>query len=130
VIARLSGNDDNAATKTFELPWNEKEKAAPTRIEANHTGKPDQNLLRSVMRSHAWLSELSNGTHASIESLATAEKLHPKVIRQALRLAFLAPEITESILQSNQPGHLSLAAIPFALPLRWTEQRQALNAAS
>jgi hypothetical protein len=45
------------------------------------------------------------------------------VIRQALRLAFLAPEITESILQGNQSPHVSLSAIPLALPLRWSEQK-------
>jgi hypothetical protein len=76
------------------------------------------------------LHELSNGKHTSIESLAAAAKLHPKVIRQALRLAFLAPRITESILLGDQPPHMSLSEIPFALPLRWVEQHQAMNAGS
>ena len=82
--------------------------------------------MQSVVRAHVWLHELSSGKHASIESLASAVKLHPKVIRQALRLAFLAPEIAESILQGTQPAHVSLAAIPFALPLPWAKQKQTL----
>ena len=91
----------------------------------------EANLTKSCCnpsRAQAWLRQLSDGTHPSIESLASAAKLHPKVIRQALRLAFLAPKITESILQSSQPSGLSLGTIPFGLPLRWTEQQLALSA--
>jgi site-specific DNA recombinase len=103
-----------------------KEKADGTQIEPNQTGKPDQKLLQSIVRAHAWLRELSDGTHAAIESLATAAKLHPKVVRQALRLAFLTPEITQSILHGEHPAHFSLTTIPNALALDWAEQRQLL----
>ena len=130
VTARLSSDDDNPIIKTFELPWAAKDTTSAIRIEPIQSGTPDQKLLRSVGRAHAWLSELSNGTHASIEDLATTAGLHPKVIRQALRLAFLAPELTESILQGSQPGGLSLATIPFGLPLRWQDQHRALSAMS
>jgi hypothetical protein len=130
VTARLSCNDDNPIIKTFELPWAAKDTTNTTRIEPNQKGKLDQKVLQSVVRAHAWLSELSHGTHDSIENLATAAGLHPKVIRQALRLAFLAPELTQSILQGGQPGCLSLATIPFALPLRWTDQDRALSSIS
>ena len=112
VTARLSCNDDNPIIKTFELPWEAKDTTNATRIEPNQSGKPDQKLLQSVVRARAWLSELSRGTHASIENLATTASLHPKVIRQALRLAFLAPELVECILQGTQPQCLSLATIP------------------
>ena len=116
--------------KTFEIPWLPADKPHSAQIEPNQISKPDQKLLQSIVRAHAWLHELSNGKHASIESLAATAKLHPKVIRQALRLAFLAPGITQSILLGDQPPHMSLSTIPFALPLRWVEQQQALNAAS
>ena len=112
---------------TFELPFQAKDVAGASRIEPAQGGKPDQKLLQSVARAHAWLDQLSDGKHSSIESMAEAAKLHPKVIRQALRLAFLAPEIKETILQGSQPEHLSLAAIPFALPLRWADQQQTLR---
>ena len=82
-----------------------------------------------MARAHAWLSELCNGDHASIESLAKTAKLHAKVIRQGLRLAFLAPDITKSIIQGEQPASLTLAAIPKTLALRWAGQYQSLNEA-
>jgi hypothetical protein len=36
-------------------------------------------------------ADLKSGRFSSIEELAVTAKLHPKVVRQALRLAFLAP---------------------------------------
>jgi len=39
------------------------------------------------------LQLLTDGTHNSIDSLARAVDLHPKVIRNRIRLAFIAPDI-------------------------------------
>jgi hypothetical protein len=53
--------------------------------------------------------------------------LHPKVVRQALRLAFLMPDVTSAILEGRQPAGLSLAQIPKLLPLSWTEHQRLLG---
>ena len=127
IAAVKVGDETNPLFQTFELPFEAKDSSSAFRIEPAHCGRPDQKLLQSIARAHAWLNQLSDGTHPSIESLAAAAKLHPKVIRQALRLAFLAPEITEAILVGSQPPDLSLPAIPFALPLRWADQQQTLR---
>ncbi len=63
---------------------------------------------------------LRDGAHESIEQLAEANSVHPKVVRQALRLAFLSPDVTSAILEGRQPAQLSLARIPKLLPLPWT----------
>lgn len=123
----MSNNAGTTDVKALEIPWMPNAKPDVTGVELTETGKPDQKLVQSVVRAYAWLRELSNGTHASIESLATTVKLNPKVIRQALRLAFLAPATMDSILQGNQPAHLSLKSIPFTLPLSWDQQQQALG---
>ncbi|MCA6112520.1 hypothetical protein [Bradyrhizobium cenepequi] len=127
MTAKISGNAERPRARAFELPWTPKAKADTTRVDLNQAGGPDQKLLQSIVRAHAWMSALWSGTHDSIESLALAMQLHPKVVRQALRLAFLAPQITESILHGSQPAYLSLAKIPFALPLPWAEQCDALG---
>jgi hypothetical protein len=124
ITARLFGDGDNPVVAAFELPWTTKDTSTAVQIEPNQTGKPDQKLLQSMVRAHAWVRGLSDGTHASIEDLATTAGLHPKVVRQALRLVFLAPDLTGSILQGSQPPTLSLATIPFALPLQWKEQHR------
>ena len=40
------------------------------------------------------------------------------------RLAYLAPDITESILDGTQPPHLSLRRLMVPIPLSWSEQRR------
>jgi hypothetical protein len=70
---------------------------------------------------------LQDGAFESIEQLAEANGLHPKVVRQALRLAFLSPDFTSAVLEGRQPKGLSLALIPKLLPLSWTEHRHLLD---
>ena len=103
---------------TIEVTWT-RTKASRTHALAPPDRKPDQKLLHAVVRAHAWLAELKSERFSSIEELATTTKLHPKVLRQALRLAFLWPELTSAILEGDQPG-LTLRQIPKRLPLRWT----------
>jgi site-specific DNA recombinase len=62
-----------------------------------------------------------------VEELADADGLHPKVIRQTLRLAFLSPAVTSAVLQGKQPAGLSLAQIPKLLPLPWAQQQRLLG---
>jgi site-specific DNA recombinase len=70
---------------------------------------------------------MQNGAYQSIEQLAEANSLHPKVVRQGLRLAFLSPDITSAVLEGRQPSGLSLARIPKLLPLSWAEHRLLLG---
>jgi site-specific DNA recombinase len=78
-----------------------------------------------VGRAHVWLNDLTTGRHSSVEDLAQAIKLHPKVVRRGLRLAFLAPAVTAAILE-GQKG-LKLVNIPKLLPLSWREQQRLLG---
>jgi hypothetical protein len=52
--------------------------------------------------------------------LAAAVNYNPKVIRQGLRLAFLAPEMTEAALAET--ANFKLQHIPKTLPLSWRDQ--------
>jgi site-specific DNA recombinase len=81
---------------------------AATVVEGNDGAKGVQNerLIQSIVRAHAWKRALLDGAHDSVEMLAAANQLHPKVVRQALRLAFLSPDITSAILEGRQPKGL------------------------
>jgi site-specific DNA recombinase len=59
-------------------------------------------LIQSIVRAQAWVNCLRDGAYDSIEQLAEANRLHPKVVRQALRLAFLSPELTSAVLEGRQ----------------------------
>jgi site-specific DNA recombinase len=127
VTADVSNEARIPDRKVFAIPWMRIGKPDVTQVEWTEAGKPDQKLVQSIVRAHVWLRDLTDGKHASIDSLATAVNLNPKVIRQALRLAFLAPGTTDSILHGNQAAQLSLRSIPFSLPLSWNKQEEALR---
>jgi len=117
---------NGSSPATIEIPW--------TRAKANHVHvpppserKPDLKLVHAIARAHAWLADLRKGRFSSIEELANAARLHPKVIRQGLRLAFLAPITTSAILNGDQPERLTLRRIPTLLPLGWTAQQELLD---
>jgi site-specific DNA recombinase len=105
--------------RPIAIPWIPKPKGTAQVVVASEP-KNDQKLVKSIVRAHAWLDGLSTGRHASIEDLATAADLHPKVVRQGLRLAFLPPDLTRAILDSE--ATVELKQIPKLLPLSWREQ--------
>jgi DNA invertase Pin-like site-specific DNA recombinase len=112
-----------------EFQWTAKEKDAEPTVESN--GLPNdgcnESLIQSIVRAHAWMHLLQDGTYGSIEELADANNIHPKVVRQNLRLAFLSSEVTSAILDGSQPASLSLARIPKLLSLRWTDHQALLG---
>ena len=89
--------------------------------------KPTKQRGLIDVRAHAWMHHLRNGAYRSIEQLAEANRLHPKVVRQALRIAFLSPDVTSAILDDRRPTGLSLARIPKLLLLSWTEHRRLVD---
>ena len=111
----------------FTIPWQVRRPGSATVIEAGSEGQPDAKLVQVIVRGHAWLRALKNNKFDTVEALAASVKLHPKAVRQELRYAFLAPNITADILNGDQPSNLSLVRIPKTLPLAWFEQCQALG---
>jgi hypothetical protein len=101
---------------SIAIPWTPKAKGT-AQVNAPPDIKLNEKLLKSIIRAHAWLDALSSGRHASVEDLATAADLHPKVIRQALRLAFLPPGLTKAALDGE--AAIELKQIPRLLPLSW-----------
>ncbi|MBS4001767.1 MAG: recombinase family protein [Afipia sp.] len=113
---------------TIDISWKAPVKNAPALAPPSaNIGQPDPKLVQAIVRAHAWLRDLRAGKFDSVEALAASVKLHPKVVRQELRYAFLAPSITEAILTGEQPPTLTLARIPKTLPLTWSGQCRALG---
>jgi site-specific DNA recombinase len=111
------------------VPWVARQKGAKPMMEGSGPSNDGRNesLIQSIVRAHAWIASLQGGTYGNVEELAVANNLHPKVVRQNLRLAFLSPEATSAILEGSQPAGLSLARIPKLLPLKWTDHRSLLG---
>ena len=82
-------------------------------------------LVKSIVRAHAWLDDLSSGRLSTIEDLAAAASLNPKVVRKGLRLAFLPPDLMRAILSAE--ATMEMKQIPKRLPLSWREQHRLLS---
>jgi len=87
--------------------------------------RPDHKLVQAMVRARCWADALVNADFASIEELAARIQLHPKVVRNDIRLAFLAPEITDSILTTGCA--LGLPELRKISVLSWQKQLDELN---
>jgi site-specific DNA recombinase len=121
--------DQDSPAQEIRIPWSNKATDTATLMQRESASYEARNasLIQSIVRAHAWIRHLHEGRYVSIEALAEANRVHPKVVRQALRLAFLSPDVTSAIIDGRQPSGLSLAQIPKLLPLQWTEHRRLLG---
>ena len=122
----LTGTD-NTPAETIEIPWASKKVDRPDPFPAPSDREPDQKLVQAVVRAYAWLSEFVNDHFSSIEELASKAAVHPKVMRQALKLAFLPPDIMTSILTGG--ARFELADLRNVSALSWQRQRDELHQA-
>ena len=79
----------------------------------------DTTMVKIIARGHRWHRLLSDGSHNTIEDLAAAEKISPSYVSRVTRLAFLAPEIIETILEGKQPAHLTMKDLLEPFPSDW-----------
>jgi site-specific DNA recombinase len=129
LLITIAGTTNGGGTTEIRVGWAIKPKDAATAVAGNGGAEGTRNdaLIQSIARAHAWMHCLREGAYETIEQLAAANGLHPKVVRQSFRLAFLSPDVTSSILEGSQPAGLALARIPKLLPFSWTEHRRLLG---
>ena len=90
--------------------------------------KTDQSLLRAVARAHCWFDDLVSGR--SMVEIAKCNGVGKQYVSRLIRLAFLAPEMVERIVEGRQPPELtaqSLQAGRFDIPVGWAAQKRALG---
>jgi site-specific DNA recombinase len=114
----------------IEIPWARSKKKDQIQIEqsspTNHERTPNLQLVQAVVRAHIWRRSLVEGTYDSVEDLARAASLHPKVVRNKIRLAFLAPDLIGEILR--RPLSMTLRYLSQLDDLSWREQARRLPA--
>jgi site-specific DNA recombinase len=93
-------------------------------------GKAHQipSLLRAVATAHDWLDRILKGRAKSQRDVAAQDGHDERYVARILPLAFLAPDITESILEGTQLASLSLDGVRPSLSQLWEEQRIELSA--
>jgi site-specific DNA recombinase len=127
VSIELLGLGKDGPGREIRIPWSNEASNSATVIDKNApNGVHNEGLIQAIVRAHTWVRRLTDGTHESVEELAEANGIHPKVVRQALRLAYLSPETASAAIEGRQPLTLTLARIPKLLPLPWAKQSRLL----
>ena len=128
---RASVLDDNLlriVTPMRVVPW-----AGRTEIlrPANRRAGPpriDQSLVRGLARAHALVRSAKAAPDRTMEQLAKGEGATASYIRRLCRLAFLAPDIQQAIIDGRQPIAINLERLMrIDLPLSWQRQRELLG---
>jgi site-specific DNA recombinase len=118
-------NDD--AALRIRLPWLPTSNTQPSSFSpnpSNYREEPDPKAVQAIARARHWVSELANGAYTSVDELAASAKLNSKVVRNELRLAFLAPEILDAIL--NGKPKCRLPDLRRIAAISWRSQRSEL----
>ena len=84
----------------------------------------DRSLVLALARGRTWASALRRGEFADTAEIASKCDLSEAYVRRILRLAFLAPDIVESIAEGRQPRGLTLQRLLGPVPFAWAEQRR------
>ncbi len=90
--------------------------------------QPPSPLALALARAFRWQERIETGQVKSNSDLARRLKLDQSYIARTIRLASLAPDIVEAILDGQEPDGSSLRAMRRDLPLGWDDQRRVLDA--
>lgn len=114
-----------------DIPMQMKRRGVEMRLIIGDTGpaRVDQTLLKNIVRAHRWFTDLVSGRVRTVGDIASREGIDKGSISRVINLAFLAPDITESILAGRQPADLSAQKLTrrIDLPLDWVQQRRLLG---
>jgi len=93
-------------------------------IEGDHTQEqpePDMALIKAVARAHDWFEQLKTGEAQSVGDIARAEGITHPYVSRILKLAFLAPDVVEAILEGRQPIEMTADRLTLEdnVPVRW-----------
>ena len=92
------------------------------------TAKPDARLIKLLIRAH-WFNTALVGSDVAFTALAQREGVSPSYFTRLVRLSYLAPDITQAILDGRQPRDLTADKLlaHSRLPLTWHDQRTVLG---
>jgi DNA invertase Pin-like site-specific DNA recombinase len=119
-------SDDESVDATFIVRLKHRQGALILAGAGDEPAKPrvDRALVRAVCLARDWAGRLAAAEAGTLKELARAEGYCTHYAASLAPLAWLAPDLTNEILEGRQPPALSLGAlIKGKLPLDWAEQR-------
>ena len=93
------------------------------------TAKPDMRLIKLLIRARRFNAAVAGSDGVMFAALARREGVSPSYFTRLVRLSYLAPDITQAILNGRQPRGLTAdkLLVHLRLPLAWHEQRIVLG---
>jgi site-specific DNA recombinase len=93
------------------------------------TAKPDARLIKLLIRAHRFNATLAGSGGTPFAALAKQEGVSPSYFTRLVRLSYLAPDITQAILDGRQPSDLTADKLlaHSRLSLSWQDQRTLLG---
>jgi len=92
----------------------------------DHIPRNVPSLTKALARAHDWVDRIMKGDAPNQRAIAAELGIQKRYVGHIIRLAFLAPDITEAILDGKQPPQLNLRRLLPRLPSSWIMQRQRL----
>jgi len=83
-------------------------------------------LVNAIARAHDWVDSILNGKVSNQRTIASETGMNERYISRLLPLAFLAPDLTEAILDDKMPDYLSLESCLSNISSDWSQQREQL----
>jgi len=93
------------------------------------TAKPDARLIKLLIRARRFNATLIDSDGVPFAVLVKRQGVSPSYFTRLVRLSYLAPDITQAILDGRQPRDLTADKLlaHSRLPLTWHEQRTVLG---
>jgi DNA invertase Pin-like site-specific DNA recombinase len=91
--------------------------------------KPNARLIKLLLRARRFNAALTQGESIAFGVLAQREGVSPSYFTRVVRLSYLAPAITQAILDGRQPRDLTAEKLleHSRLPLTWHDQKSVLG---
>ena len=89
----------------------------PANVEPDLEPRPNAALIKALTRAYAWKQQVLSGEAESPRAIAVRDVLAERHVSRILPLTFLAPDITEAILDGRQPADLELDRLLKGIPL-------------
>jgi hypothetical protein len=91
--------------------------------------KPDARLIKLLIRARQFNTKLDQSEDIAFAALALREGVSRSYFTRVVRLSYLAPDITQAILEGRQPHDLTAEKLlqHSRLPLGWHDQRTVLG---
>jgi site-specific DNA recombinase len=125
------GSDESIAATTIRVPVNLCRRGQEVQIltcdgTPNEAAPaPDPVLVGAMIRAYRWGDLLESGAAKSVEWISRTEHVNASYLAKLLSLAYLAPDLTDEILNGTQPRQLMLKHIrELDIPLDWQAKRR------